>query len=88
MKFIVYRCPEDRDFFLVTDQEHMGIIAAALCPTAGGEPEMVGEFEEMGDDRVAFDEQIARNSIAHQGYYRFEAKSFAPVAEAPSAMPG
>jgi len=36
---------------------------------------------------VAFDEKLAINSINHQGFYRFEAKSLNPVAEAPAAMP-
>ncbi len=44
-------------------------------------------FGEIGRDRVAFDEGIAKRSIRQQGYYRFEAKSFNPVAEWPSAMP-
>ncbi len=37
--------------------------------------------------RVAFDERLAKNSIDHQGYFRFVAKSFNPVAQAPLAMP-
>lgn len=41
----------------------------------------------MGKERVAFDEQLAKDSITSQGYYRFEAKSFDPVAERPLAMP-
>jgi hypothetical protein len=36
---------------------------------------------------VAFDEQLAKNSIRSQGFYRFEARSFDPVAERPLAMP-
>ena len=71
----------------MTDAGHAESMTAAVCPTAGDELEKVGVFSEMGAERVAFDEKLARNSIDHQGFYRFEAKSFNPVAEAPAAMP-
>jgi len=79
MKFIVYQCSVDRDYFIVTDKAHEDdVLKTKPCPS-GGELKKVGEYEEMGQDRAAFDEQLAKNSIAHQGYYRFEAKGFAPV---------
>ncbi len=82
MKFIVYRCTKDPDYFIVTDPQHTEDIEGAMCPS-GGEVEKVGEYAEMGASRAAFDETLAKNSIEHQGFYRFEATSFAPVPEAP-----
>ncbi len=78
MKFIVYQCSQDQDYFIVTDAEHESKVTAKLCPS-GGELTKVGEYPEMGEKRAAFDETLAKNSIEHQGYYRFEAKGFAPV---------
>ena len=87
MEFHVFQCKTDRDYFIVTDAGHAQSMNAAVCPTAGDKLEKIGVFSEMGEERVAFDENLARNSIEHQGFYRFEAKSFNPVAEAPAAMP-
>lgn len=87
MKFHVFQCKLDRDTFVVTDDAHVGGISAALCPTPGDELEKVGVFSEMGRSRAAFDERLAKNSIQSQGFYRFEARSFNPVAEWPLAMP-
>ena len=54
----------------------------------GGDLEKVGAFAEMGKDRVAFSEDIAKSAIRKQGYYRIEAKSFDPVAAAePDTQP-
>jgi hypothetical protein len=87
MEFHVFQCKSDRDYFIVTDAAHAESMTATVCPTAGDEMEKIGVFSEMGDERVAFDEKLAINSINHQGFYRFEAKSLNPVAEAPAAMP-
>ena len=87
MSFHVYRCKKDKDIFFVTDDDHVSKVTERLCPTAGDELEKVGEFSKMGETRAAFDETIAMNSIESQGYYRFEAKTFNPVAEWPLAMP-
>ena len=88
MNFHVFRCKKDQDIFLVTDDAHVSKITNRLCPTPDDELEKVGVFSEMGKgERAAFDETIATNSIESQGYYRFEAKSFNPVAEWPLAMP-
>ncbi len=87
MDFHVFQCKTDRDYFIVTDAAHAESLTAAVCPMAGDEMEKIGVFSEMGDERVAFDEKLAINSINHQGFYRFEAKSLNPVAEAPAAMP-
>ena len=86
MRFVVFRCMRDPDFFIVTDEEHVGSLSGTICPR-GGDLQELGVFDEMGDDRVAFDETLARNSIVHQGYYRFEARSFDPVAQPPGVMP-
>lgn len=88
MSFHVYRCKKDRDIFIVTDDAHVDQVGNRLCPSPGDELEKVGVFSEMGKrERAAFDETIAMNSIHSQGYYRFEAKTFNPVAEWPLAMP-
>ena len=87
MSFHVYRCQKDQDIFLVTDDDHLDKVTNRLCPTEGDELEKVGVFTAMGESRAAFDEHLARNSIESQGYYRFEAKTFNPVAEWPLAMP-
>jgi hypothetical protein len=41
----------------------------------------------MGEQRAAFDESLAERSIEHQGFYRFHAKTFEPVAKPPLSMP-
>ena len=71
MTFVVYRCTGDPDYFVVTDPEHAGALP----------------FGEMGEARLAFDEHLAKNSIAAQGFYRFEAKSFDPIAPRQSTPP-
>ena len=82
MRFVVFQCTKDPDYFIVTDQAHEGDMKGALCPN-GGDLEEVGDFPEMGKERVAFDETLAKNSIKAQGYYRFEAPSMAPVPPSP-----
>ncbi len=86
MKFTVYRCVDDPDLFVVTDDVHRKDISAAACPGGGGIKE-VGRFDEMGEDRAAFNEMLAKDAIKTQGFYRFEAKTWDPVAQAPAAMP-
>jgi hypothetical protein len=88
MEFHVYQCQIDRDYFIVTDEKHVDeVLHRNVCPTQGDKLIKVGIYSEMGRDRVAFDEGLAKRSIESQGFYRFEAKSFDPVAEPPLAMP-
>ena len=87
MNFHVYRCLRDRDTFFVTNDDHLDAVTDEICPTPGDALQKVGVFSEIGRDRVAFNETLAKNSIENQGYYRFEAKTFNPVAEWPLAMP-
>lgn len=87
MKFVVFRCSMDQDFFIVTDEARADQVSGKLCPN-GGEVEKVGEFDEMGSERLAFDETIAKNSIEEQGFYRFEARTWAPGGTPPGTMPG
>ncbi len=82
MKFVVYQCTKDPDYFIVTDEAHKGGVSDRLCPS-GGELEAVGEFFEMGARRAAFSEAVAKNAIQKQGYYRFEAPGRAAVPVAP-----
>ena len=87
MIFIVYRCTQSPDVFIVTDEVHMEGIASLACPE-NDRLEKVGEFPEMGDKRAAFNETIAKNSIRAQGFYRFHAKTFGPVSQIPDVLPG
>ena len=88
IKFHAFRCITDWDYFIVTDKEHEpAVLKRDLCPTKGGRLEKIGVFEEMGAERVVFDENVAKHIIKAHSYYRFEAKSFNPIAERPLAMP-
>jgi hypothetical protein len=84
MEFIVFRCKSDPAMFVVTDAEHADRLPAGVCPESG-EMERVGEFPEIGESREAFNETIAKNSIAEQGFYRFTAKTFDWIQRPPSA---
>lgn len=86
MDFIIYQCAADPDYFVVTDAAHESKLPQTAGPSKS-ELKRVGTFAEMGKERRAFDERLARNAIDTQGYYLFEATSFAPVPEAPE-MPG
>ena len=68
MKFIVYRCTKDPDYFIVTDEANSDKAKGCVCPS-GGDIHKVGEYAEMGEIRAAFDETLAKNSIEHQGFY-------------------
>jgi len=87
MEFTIYRFKHEQDDFVVTDAEHEGELTAEKCGMPGDELEKVGIFAEMGKERTAFDEGLAERSIAHQGFYRFHAKTFEPVAKPPLSMP-
>lgn len=82
MKFVVFQCSKDPDYFIVTDEAHRNEMKGGLCPN-GGDLEEIGDFSEMGEERAAFDETLAKNSIKKQGYYRFEAPGMAAVPPAP-----
>ncbi len=84
MDFIVFRCKSDPACFIVTDAAHAAGLPAGICPGDGGY-EKVGEFPELGEARKAFNEQIAKNSIAEQGFYQFTAGSFDWIEQPPSA---
>lgn len=87
MEFLVYRFKREQGDFVVTDAEHQGGLTAEKCGMPGDELESVGNFAEMGPERVAFDEGLAKRSIEHQGFYRFHSKTFDPVAQSPLSMP-
>lgn len=82
MIFVVFQCSKDPDYFIVTDENHRGEVEGKLCPS-GGDLNLVGNYSDMGKDRAAFDETLAKNSINKQGYYRFEAPSMAAVPPSP-----
>lgn len=84
MEFVIFRCSSDPEVFIVTDEEHSGQLPTDLCP--GGQLERVGEFAEMGKDRIAFNEAIAKSAIRDHGCYKFAAKSFS-TSEWPATMP-
>lgn len=82
MKFIVFQCTKSPDYFIVTDNKHMADVKGSLCPD-GGELKEVGKYAEMGAERAAFDEAMAKAAINKKGYYRFEASSMAAVPTSP-----
>lgn len=88
MEFHVFRCKKDQDYFVITDDEHAETLGNDVCPAPDDELEKVGVYSEMGKDRVAFDEKIAKEFIRRQGYYRFEAPTFDPVAIPAISQPG
>jgi len=89
MDFHIFRCKVDKDIFVVTDESHLGELPTLkVTPTKGDELEKVGVFGEMGEKRAAFDESLAKQFIANQGFYRFHSKTYDPVAEPPLAAPG
>ncbi len=88
MEFHVFRCKKDQDYFVITDDDHAETLSNDACPTPDDELEKVGVYSEMGEDRVAFDENIAKEFIRRQGYYRFEASTFDPVAIPTLSQPG
>lgn len=86
MNFLVYRCVKNPDYFLITDEGHLTQVSGELCPEEG-DLELIGEYPEMGESRVAFNESIAKDAIANFGYYQIESKTFDPVAPTPGTLP-
>lgn len=86
MKFVVYRCTKTPDYFLITDEAHRDQMRGGMCPEEG-DLELIGEYPELGESRVAFNESIAQSAIKKQGFYQIESKTFDPVAQAPGTMP-
>jgi hypothetical protein len=86
MEFVIFRCSKDPESFVVTDEAHAASLKADICPTPGGQLERIGKYAEMGRDRVAFNEAIAKSAIRSRGYYLFGAKTFS-TSEWPEAMP-
>ncbi len=82
MNFVVFQCSDSPDYFIVTDDDHVGDAKKGLR-RGDGDLKKVGEYAEMGEERVAFDESLAMSSIRKQGYYRFEAPSMAAVPPSP-----
>ena len=68
MQFHVYQSPNEPDHYFVTDKD-------AATTTLPGRLIDVGVFPEMGDKRVAFNEEIAKSAIRSQGFYEFTAMS-------------
>jgi hypothetical protein len=87
MEFLVFRCKSDRDCFIVAGEANKASLGGDVCPTRGDTLEWVGRFPEMGNERAAFDEELAKRSIDENGFYRFHSKTFDPVAEPPLSMP-
>ena len=87
MDFHVFRCKLDQDCFIVTDVKHADTMSNDVCPSPGDELERIGVYPEIGEQRAAFDEGLAKRSIEHQGFYMFHSKTFDPIAEPPIGMP-
>ena len=83
MQFHVFQYKTDKDFFVVTDEDHLDALKNPdVSPTPGEELEKVGVFGEMGKERAAFDEEFAKGSIKNQDFYRFHSKSLDPLGRA------
>ena len=68
MQFHVFQSPKEPDHYFATDEgAAAGKLPAGLID--------VGVFPELGDDRVAFNEKIAKSAIRGQGFYEFTATS-------------
>jgi hypothetical protein len=87
MEFHIYRFKSSSAEFVVSDAAHAVDLTPARCGMPEDELEKIGVFPEMGEDRAAFDEGLAKRSIEHQGFYRFHSKTYDPVAQAPISMP-
>lgn len=87
MEFLVYRCKSDPDCFVATSEAHKASLSGDVCPTHGDTLAPVGRFAEIGDERTAFNEKLAKRSIEENGFYRFHSKTFDPVAQPPLSMP-
>ena len=71
MKFHVYQYKLDHGTFVVTDERDIASLSNVLRSPPEDELEKVGVFESMGEQRVSFDEGLAKRSIENQGFYRF-----------------
>jgi len=85
MKFVIYQLEKDPEYFIVTDDAHKENVRTTVA-TGGGLKE-IGNFDEMGDMRAAFDENVARDAIEKQGYLKVHAEHLADLPIAPE-MPG
>jgi hypothetical protein len=87
VEFLVFRCEPDRNRFLATGEAHKARLSADGRPVKGDGLERMGRFLEMGDERAAFDQKLAKRAIEENGFYRFHSKTFDPVAQPPLSMP-
>lgn len=85
MLFHVYQYERDCDIFVVTDAEHEKSVIDKL--STNDRLKKIGDYEEIGERRAAFNETIAKSAILDHGYYKLRAKSFAPEGQAPLTMP-
>ncbi len=82
MKFVVYQYTQAPDIFLVTDDDHR-VQALEQASPEKGPLELIGEYGELGESRMAFSEALAKSAIENQGFYEFESKTFDPVGQQP-----
>ena len=87
MRFLVFRCRSEPDCFIVTTEAHKTVLSGDVCPTPGDKLEKIGAFQEMGEERAAFNEKLAKQAIEENGFYRFHSKTFDPVSQPPLSMP-
>ncbi len=88
MQFHVFQYKTGKDFFVVSDEDHLDALKKPdVSPTPGDELEKLGVFGEMGKERTAFDEEFTKRSIKSQGFCRFHSKSLDPMGAPPFGMP-
>ena len=81
MKFVIYQLEKDPEYFIVTDDAHKEKVRTSLITDSGLKE--IGNFEEMGKMRAAFDEDVASNAIDKLGYLKVNAQHLADVPIAP-----
>jgi hypothetical protein len=81
MKFVIYQLEKDPEYFIVTDDAHKEKVRTSLITDSGLKE--IGNFEEMGKMRAAFDEDVARNAIEKLGYLKVHAEGMADMPVAP-----
>tara|TARA_B100000315_G_C14542569_1_gene571638 strand:- start:992 stop:1243 length:252 start_codon:yes stop_codon:yes gene_type:complete len=74
MKFHVFQSSNDPNHYVVTDEGHMEDGTTTKKYRLDKMIDL-GSYAELGDRRVAFNEQIAKGAIRSRGAYEFDATS-------------
>jgi hypothetical protein len=80
MSFHVFRCKNDSDIFIVTDDGHVGEVGNHLCPSPDDELEKAGVFARDGQGRESgFRRGDCEEFHRKPGLLPFRGKTFDPV---------